>query len=155
MKRILLILVLVILAPLIALAEGVEEKTAKSYRLEISDLPNGYRFVDKVMCRSIQPSIYYEDPELYNFIFSSPVEKSHQSIEGPGEKGSILYFQYKNNVPKNFVTFLRGLFYGEENKPTKLHPEEFKVKDNLVVVWCLYGSKNEVKSISKNKVKNL
>lgn len=124
--------------------------------LQPSDLPEGYKLSDKLLCPSIQTTLFYESyDELYEQKFGVPDKKEYQSFENPnGDNGSILYFHYKEPLPAETKVFLSGLFWGTSTKPTSEHPEEFFVSDNEIVIWC-FKADSKIKKISQDKLLNV
>jgi hypothetical protein len=74
-----------------------------------------------------------------------------RDVCGKDDKGAIYSYEFENNFTQE--GFLEGLLWGEK-KPTKAHPEEYFVKDNILVIWS-FSDKSELKKISKDKIPTL
>lgn len=120
-------------------------------KLSDSDVPPPYRKSEELHCKSIQSKIFYENPDLYQSILGTLKSKDFQSFESTEDEGTILFFEYEEKVNGN--EFLSGLLWGG-NKPTKEHPEEYLIKDNILIIWS-FARKSEIKDISKQKIKGL
>ena len=105
----------------------------KSMKLTEADLPQGYSFSDKLMCKSLQPATFYESVEkTYTSIVGKLKSKSFQSVKNEHDNGSILYFEFE----KEFTAtgFLEGLLWGGDNA-TREHPEDYYVNGSILVIW--------------------
>lgn len=121
-------------------------------KLTDKEMPEGYTRSKKLQCKSIQAALLYEQIDLYTPILGQVKAKDFQTFKSKNDQGSILYFEFENNV--KLAEFLSGLLWGESDKPTKFHPEEFHVKKNLLIVWS-FDEKSAVKTASKEKLANL
>lgn len=116
--------------------------------LTSEELPEGYKITDDINCKSIQASIIFEKPETYAMLIGNVKSKSFQSFKSKKDSGSILYFEFEEPFDK--TGFLEGLLWGG-GKPTSAHPEEYLVKDNLLIIWSL-SKKSAIKRLSKSKI---
>ena len=64
--------------------------------LSESDLPEGYEFTETLSCKTAKLSSFYKNIDKYSDELGHVAFKGFQSLEGKGDSGSILYFQFKN-----------------------------------------------------------
>jgi hypothetical protein len=138
-------LLIVALVPSLA---GVAQKL-DSLKLSAKEIPANYKATDNLLCKSIQVELLYENPEVYKSMMGNVVRKEFQSFQSDNDEGTILYIEYEKNI-EGWKGFLDGLLWGG-NKPTKDHPEEYIIKNNILVIWS-FQKKSEIKAISKAKV---
>jgi len=125
--------------------------TIDKLKLEVSELPEGYKFTDELICQAIQPELFYENPNIYAVMIGEVKNKSFQAFTNGKDEGSILYFEYEKEFEQ--TGFLSGLLWGG-NKPSKVHPEEFMIKGNVLIIWSTV-KKSPIKEISKKKIKSI
>ena len=104
-----------------------------------------------MLYKSIQAGTFYEQTDMYESLIGKIKNKTFQSYESKDDKGAIYYYEFEENFDRQ--DFLEGLLWGGK-KPTKAHPEEIFVKDNILVIWS-FADKSELKKISKDKVTSL
>lgn len=143
MKSILTILILTTLS--LYPASGQELNKLK---LTGNEVPEKYQPTDKMLYKSIQAGTFYEQTELYESFIGKLKNKEFQSYESKDDEGAIYYYEFENGFTQE--AFLEGLLWGGK-KPTKAHPEEYFVKDNILVIWS-FAAKSELKKISKHKI---
>jgi hypothetical protein len=51
------------------------------FKLADTDLPQGYKFTNKILCQAVQPRIFFENPDLYQAILGKVRNKDFQSFE--------------------------------------------------------------------------
>lgn len=143
MKPTLLILIFATLVFPSTYAQGLE-------RLKLTDaeVPEKYKATEKMLYKSIQAGTFYEQTDLYESLIGKIKEKSFQSYESKDDKGAIYYYEFDKDFERE--GFLEGLLWGG-NKPTKAHPEEYFVKNNILIIWS-FVDKSELKKISKAKI---
>lgn len=144
MKRLFALTLLFAVAATLSFAQEIEQ-----LKLSKDEIPEGYASTDKVLCKSAQASLFYKSPEMYSMILGKVVEKEHQSFEKKGDKGTILYFIFDEDITGN--AFIPGLLWGKAHKPTKAHPEEYIAKGNTLVIWS-FDKDSTLKKMSKEKV---
>jgi hypothetical protein len=116
-----------------------------------TEVPEKYKPADKMLYKSIQAGTFYEQTDLYENFIGKIKNKEFQSYESKDDKGAIYYYEFEKNFTQE--RFLEGLLWGGK-KPTKAHPEEYFVKDNILVIWS-FVDKSELKKISKDKITTL
>lgn len=104
-----------------------------------------------MLYKSIQAATFYQQTDLYESFIGKVRSKAFQSFESKGDKGGIYYYEFEKNFEQK--RFLEGLLWGGD-RPTKAHPEEYFVKDNILVIWS-FADKSELKKISKDKIMTL
>ena len=143
MRRFLPMLILVTIAFYSASGQGLER-----LKLKETELPEKYKVADTMLYKSIQAGLFYKQTDLYESFIGKIKEKAFQSYESKGDEGTIFYYEFETAFEQ--TGFLEGLLWGGK-KPTKAHPEEYFVKDNILVIWSFAG-KSELKKISKHKI---
>ncbi len=132
-----------ILSSVIGFSQNID-----SLKLRDSEIPNGYKKVDKLLCKTPHAFSLYDQVDLFPFL-GKVVKKDYQSFEKKGDKGTILYFEFEK--PFEGQAFLDGLLYGEGGKPTKRESDEYVVLGNILIVWS-FAIESEIKARSKEKV---
>jgi hypothetical protein len=122
----------------------------EKYKLLPAEIPAKYKASEEMLYKSIQPEIFYDNPDLYQGILGKVKSKDFQSFDGKGDQGTVLFFEYEDKVKGE--GFLEGLLWGG-SKPTKEHPEEYLIKDNILIIWS-FEKKSEIKNISRQKIKS-
>ncbi len=119
------------------------DQSIDSLKLAKGDLPQGYTFGTEIMSVSVQPVTFYKMPDSSG-LMPGPVKKDFQTFMYEGKpRGSLLLFQYRNSKDAAGVKgFLTGLLWGEQNGPTKMHPEEMYIYENVVMIFC-FGYRSE------------
>jgi hypothetical protein len=120
-------------------------------KLKPEELPKGYTFTNELNCKSIQVCDFYNSNTMYNAIVGKVKNKTIQSFDEKSDEGVIMYFEYENNFGGE--EFLKGLLWGQSAKPTKEHPEEYFVNNNILIIWS-FKPKSELKKISQEKIKS-
>lgn len=142
--------VLITLFAVLTSFQALQDDPFAKLLLTDEELPAGYKATNRTECKSIQAGILYENPETYAMLIGKVKNKSFQSFKSKKDSGSILYFEFEK--PFEQTGFLEGLLWGG-SKPTLEHPEEYQVKDNILIIWS-FDKKSEIKSLSRNKVQN-
>ncbi len=83
---------------------------------------------------SMQQVSFYQSQEIYEAVLPKLKERYTQSVCRGETEGTIFYYYFDGKIESK-KTFLKGLFYGEDGKPSKEHPETFICKGNLLVVF--------------------
>jgi len=86
---------------------------------------------------------------MYESLLGKLDHKYFQSFEKKGDAGSIMYFQFEKEFQAQ--SFLDGLLWGSDGKPSKSEPDEYFVKGNILVIWS-FNLKSPLKEISQLKV---
>lgn len=146
MRTQLMILLFTAMAFCSALGQGID-------RLKLTDneIPETYKSTDEMLYKSIQAATFFEQTDLYEGFIGKIKNKEFQSFESKNDKGAIYYYEFEKDFTQE--GFLEGLLWGG-NKPTKAHPEEYFVKDNILIIWS-FADKSEIKRISKEKIQRL
>ena len=121
--------------------ENVHQRQIKSFgqfNLLEKELPKGHTFIEGNYCKSTQAVIFSKNPEIYQGTIPKPVATSIQSLSKNGKPvGSILYFEYGGDFsPADAISFLNGLLWGPEGRPTPLHPEVIITFDKYLIILC-------------------
>jgi hypothetical protein len=120
-------------------------------KLTETEIPEKYKPTGEKLYISIQAGTFYEQTEIYGAIIGKIKNKEFQSFESKDDSGAIYYYEFEKNFEQ--TGFLEGLLWGGK-KPTKAHPEEYFVKDNILIIWS-FADKSELKKISKDKIMTL
>jgi hypothetical protein len=144
MNKLLSLTFLLAIIATISFAQGIEP-----LKLTEEEVSKDYSSTENILCKSIQAALFYKSPELYSMLLGEVVEKGHQSYEKEGDKGTVLYFIFDEDITDN--AFIPGLLWGSAGKPTKAHPEEYIAKGNTLVIWS-FDKNSTIKKLSKEKV---
>jgi hypothetical protein len=144
MKKLFTLTFLLTLIATISFAQGIEP-----LKLTEEEVSEDYERTENILCKSIQAALFYKSPEMYSMILGDLVEKGYQSYEKKGDKGTVLYFIFDQDITDN--AFIPGLLWGSVGKPTKAHPEEYIAKGNTLVIWS-FDKSSTLKKLSKEKV---
>src|SRR6187551_1001636 len=117
-------------------------------KLTDTEVPEKYKRTDEMLYKSIQAGTFYKQTDLYESFIGKIKNKEFQSYESKDDNGAIYYYEFEEDFKQQ--GFLEGLLWGGK-KPTKAHPEEYFVKDNVLVIWS-FVDKSELKKISKDKI---
>jgi len=123
----------------------------ENLKLTDAEVPEKYKPTDEMLYQSIQAATFYKQTDLYGALIGKVKNKTFQLYESPDDKGAIYYYEFEEKFEGK--DFLQGLLWGGK-KPTKAHPEEIFIKDNLLVIWS-FVDKSEIKKISKDKITGL
>lgn len=123
----------------------------ENLKLKDTEVPVKYKQTEEMLYKSIQAGTFYEQTDLYGSLIGKVKNKTYQSYESKDDKGTIYYYEFEENFEGQ--DFLGGLLWGGK-KPTKAHPEEIFVNDNILIIWS-FADKSELKKISKDKVTTL
>lgn len=123
-----------------------------SLMLKDAEVPAGYSKSDKLICVTPHASSLFDQMDLYESFFGKVTKKSFQSFYKKGDKGSILYFEFDNEFKAQ--SFLNGLLWGKESKPTRSEPDEYYSKGNILIIWS-FNQTSELKLASQTKVRQL
>jgi hypothetical protein len=123
-----------------------------SLKLSDAEIPSGYSKSDQIICVTPHGCSFYDQTDLYESMFGKVVKKEFQSFYKKGDRGSILYLEFEKEF--NGQSFLNGLLWGQESKPTKAEPDEYYSKGKILVIWS-FNLKSELKLISKAKITQL
>ncbi|MDX6189723.1 hypothetical protein SGQ83_10200 [Flavobacterium sp. Fl-318] len=130
------------------LSTNVFAQNFEKLKLNENEIPVDYHLTNKPKCISIQACTFYNNPDLYSALIGKVKHKEVQNFENKTDSGSIMYFEFENNF--EMQGFLEGLLWGGK-KSTKEHPEDFFVKDNILIIWSL-AEKSLLKKVSKEKI---
>ena len=134
---------------IVSLAFG---QTLDSLKLNDPELPQEYSKSNRLLCVTPHASSFYDQTDLYESLLGKVRRKEFQSFEKKGDKGSILYFEFENDFTGQ--SFLNGLLWGQDTKPSKSKPDEYYAKGKFLILWS-FNLKSELKQISKAKVTKL
>jgi hypothetical protein len=123
-------------------------QTFEKIKLAENEIPTEYKLTNEPQCISIQACTFYESPDMYEVIIGKLKSKDIQNFENKEDSGSIMYFEFKKKF--EMESFLKGLLWGG-NKATKEHPEQFFVKDKILIIYS-FPLKSSLVEVSKKKV---
>ena len=92
---------------------------------------------------------FYNDTATYGAILPKVEEKYTQSISTGKEEGTVFFYYFKNKLSSAHEGFIKGLFYGTPDKPTKDHPELIIVKDNYLIVLSFPYNSSTAKKLKE------
>lgn len=125
-----------------------EAQTFEKIKLAENEIPSEYKLTNEPQCISIQACTFYESPDMYEAIIGKLKSKDIQNFENKKDSGSIMYFEFEKKF--DMESFLKGLLWGG-NKATKEHPEQFLVKDTILIIYS-FPLKSRLVEVSKKKV---
>ncbi len=117
-------------------------------KLTATEVPEKYKATEKMLYKSIQAGTFYAQTNLYESFIGKIKNKEFQSYESPKDNGAIYYYEFEKDFEA--TEFVEGLLWGGD-RPTKAHPEEYLVKNNILIIWS-FVDKSELKRISKDKL---
>lgn len=123
----------------------------ENMKLSELEIPKDYKLTEESQCKSIQSSIFFNNPEIYEKIYGKIKSKEVQNFENETDSGSILYLEFEEKFEA--ISFVKGLLWGESDKPTSKYPEEIYVENNILIIWS-FNKKSELKKLSKAKVES-
>jgi hypothetical protein len=126
----------------------INAQSIEGMKLSDKEIPENYSLTEERKCISIQACTLYEKPGIYEMFIGKLKNKSVQNFENTDDKGSILYFEFKDGFKGK--GFLDGLLWGGDS-PTKDHPEEYYAKGNFLVIWS-FKTGSALTKTSKEKV---
>lgn len=141
--------VLVTLTFMAMIYDPVFGQTLDKLKLTDTEVPAKYKRSDKMLYQSIQAVNFYKQTHTYENLIGKVTNKEFQSFESKDDKGAIYYYEFEKDF--NQEGFLEGILWGGQ-EPGKEHPEEYFLKDNILVIWS-FGQNSELKKISKDKIK--
>ena len=124
------------------------QKTEKMILFE-NEIPKEYKITENNQCKSMQATLLFKNPEMYEMIYGKIKSKKIQNFENPEDSGSVLYIEFEKNFKSE--SFIKGLIWGKSKNPTDKNPEEILVKNNILVIWS-FDKKSKLKEISKKKI---
>ena len=123
-----------------------------SLKLSDSEIPVEYSKSNQIICVTPHGCSFYNQTDMYESLFGKVAKKEFQSYYKKGDRGSILYLEFEKEF--NGQSFLNGLLWGQESKPTKAEPDEYYSKGKILIIWS-FNLKSELKLISKTKIAQL
>jgi len=147
MKTVLLKIAICIAIALFTLTARGQE--IHKLKLTDAEIPAGYKASPKMLCKSVQAASFYAQTDLYESMLGTVKNKAYQSFAFKGDKGTILYLEYEEDFAGE--AFLQGLLWGESDKPTKAHPEEYLIQGRYLIIWS-FAPDSRLKKVSKAKV---
>ncbi|MBK8291918.1 MAG: hypothetical protein IPK96_14295 [Flammeovirgaceae bacterium] len=132
MKLGLTILFLTTLTYYSTLGQGLDK-----LKLTDGEVPEKYKSTDKMLYKSIQAGTFYEQTDLYESFVGKLRIRNFNPMRVKMTKEQSITMSLKEEFTQE--GFLEGLIWGGK-KPTKAHPEEYLVKDNILIIWS-FGDK--------------
>jgi hypothetical protein len=118
-------------------------------KLSENEITKEYRITENNQSKSIQASTLFKNPEMYEMIYGKIKSKEIQNFENAKDSGSIMYLEFEKNFESE--SFIKGLIWGKNKKPTNENPEEIFVKENILIIWS-FEENSELKKLSKKKI---
>ena len=144
MKKILTVITLSFILTINFFGQNID-----SLKLLGKEIPEEYSISKENNCISLQACTFYSNPDIYASIIGKIKSKTLQSLESMKDKGSIMYFEFKNGFKNG--SFLGSLLWGGD-KPTNEHPEQYFSKGNFLIIWS-FKKGSLVTMTSKSKIK--
>lgn len=117
-------------------------------QMNLNSLPKGVTTSNTFVCPSKTATSYYNNPLGTVPKFGSPFRTGFQVFHGGKATGTILYFEYKHELPADAREILSKLFFGTTTPPdpnTSTKVEQFLVNNHTVIVWCFKDKVSQVK----------
>ena len=146
MKSVASVLILLLFAGVTSQGQSID-----SLKLTGKEIPGGYTLSEENYCISVQPRTLYNNPELFEALLGKVKRKDIQNFKSRDDRGCIMYFEFDDEFKGE--GFLGAYLWGED-KPSKMHPETYAAKKNILVIWS-FNSGSEIKKVSEDKVKTL
>jgi len=103
-------------------------------KLSKKELPRRYTLSEELHCISTQPAIFYKMPDQMGLL-PGVKGKICQSLIKKGQRpGTLIIIEYEKPIASDLMGYLRGLFWGSEEGPTKIHPEEMCVSGPFLLI---------------------
>ncbi|MBL7959007.1 hypothetical protein JNL27_02090 [bacterium] len=131
-----------------------KEIDLKQVILSGDDLLTGYKFATEMQADPEARYVFnfYNGILVHAVQLGSVVEKSFQSIDGPGrDSGTIMYFEFDRVLDASTYTYLKRVFWGKKMTPSSSNSPEFFMSSNTLIVWCL-PMQSEIKERSQKKL---
>lgn len=117
-----------------------------------SELPDGYKIIDKEIPITNQASSLYNQIDMYSMILKiKATDKRYQSIKSSRDKGTVYYILFDSSADKA-EGFAQGLVWGSK-EPNDEHPDEIIVKDNLMIILS-FNKDSKIKELIKKKIED-
>ena len=126
-------------------------QSLEKLKISSEELPKEYTLTEESQCKSIQACLFYKQTDLYSSFLGKIKSKEIQNFINKKDSGSIMYFEFEKDF--NGEGFLKGLLWGSD-KPSKLHPEEFIAKGEILIIYS-FKKDSELKKLSQDKIKLL
>lgn len=110
-------------------------------KLSDKEIPKGYNQPAKLFCGNTLVEDIYNNPGDYPMI-GYVEKKDFQSFEKGSDKGSILYFEFSDELTDKEKDSLDAFL---------INNQEPYFLGKLVIIWCL-NNDSEIKKISKAKI---
>jgi hypothetical protein len=129
---------------------NVKKLTYKDVFYTNENAPANLSFIQELRSPSIQGRMFYDINESYVGIALPNLRyKKYQTFYDGDDIGSVMYFEYDGNVSVNAGKFIDALLYGEKNNPYDLHPEEYLIHKNIIILWG-FKLNSKVKKMHQN-----
>ena len=146
MKKYLMLIICLVIYSTNMFSQKIEKM-----KLSELEIPKDYKLTEESRCKSIQASIFFKNPEMYEMIYGKIKSKEVQNFENETDSGSILYLEFEEKFES--ISFVKGLIWGKSDKPTSKNPEEIYVENNILIIWS-FNKESELKKLSKAKVES-
>jgi len=138
---------------LFALFAGIchaQSQTLDSLKLSTSEIPEGYTEVSIMLNKAYHPVIIYENNDMFSDKLGEIKNKTYQSLKGRGDKGTVFIIELVQ--PMTDTNWVKPFLYGpSEMRPTAMHPEEFLIHGNFLIIWS-FDFNSKIKKISMEKI---
>ena len=140
---------LLLISCLVICSTNMFSQKIEKMKLSELEIPKDYKLTEDDQCKSIQASIFFKNPNMYEMIYGKIKSKEVQNFENATDSGSILYLEFEEKFES--VSFVNSLIWGKSDKPTSKNPEEIYVENNILIIWS-FNKESELKKLSKAKV---
>jgi len=137
---------------LFLISSNLFSQSLDKLKISSEELPKGYTLTEETQCQAIQACLFYKQTNVYSSFLGKVKSQDIQNFESKNDSGSIMYFEFEKDFEGE--GFLKGLLWGQSDKPTKAHPEEIIIKGKILIVYS-FKQESDLKKLSQAKIKQL
>lgn len=137
---------------LLLISSNLFSQSFEKLKISNEELPKEYNLTEETQCQAIQACLFYKQTGIYSSFLGKVKSKEIQNFESKNDSGSIMYFEFEKDFEAE--GFLKGLLWGQSDKPTKAHPEEIIVKGKILIIYS-FKKDSDLKKLSQDKIKQL
>lgn len=137
---------------LFLISSNLFSQSFEKLKISNEELPKEYNLTVGTQCQAIQACLFYKQTDIYSSFLGKVKLKEIQNFESKNDSGSIMYFEFEKDFEGE--GFLKGLLWGQSDKPTKTHPEEIIVRGEILIIYS-FKKDSDLKKLSQDKIKQL
>ena len=140
------------IAILFLISSNLYSQSFDKLKISNEELPKEYAMTEKTQCQAIHACIFYKQTDLYSSFLGKVKSQEIQNFESKNDSGSIMYFEFEKDFRGE--KFIKGLLWGQSDKPTKENPEEIIVNGKILIIYSFKIDSN-LKKLSQDKIRQL